>query len=266
MVATEDAMAKQRCFELSVAQPCAESWEAMRKEGRSRFCESCGKVVQDLSRISDRQVQELAMRAAAGEAVCGRVTRRMDGELVTLGPGQTRTAVMAQRALLAGAFAAGLPAVAQGAGQAVQRQDDAEVMLREVPPEPQPIPGKAVVIGRLLHPDGRRVDTGLVYVQNAQGYGPFYVVDASGWFEIHTAPGVYNFVVRTGKDQIERVPGVVLHEGVQQFADIRTRAEEQATEFEETYTFVGEITARVTTRWSWFRHPVVYARYLMRKM
>jgi hypothetical protein len=239
----------------------------MRKEGRSRFCESCGKVVQDISLMTDRQVRELAIRAAAGERVCGRVTRRMDGGLVTLGAGQTRTGVMAQRALLAGAFVAGLPAAAQGLGQTLQRQDDAEVKLKEIPPEPESIPGEAVVIGRLLHPDGRRVDTGLVYVQNAQGYGPLYVVDASGGFEIHTAPGVYNFVVRTGKDQIERVPGVVLHEGVQQFGDIRTLAGEQATEFEETYTTVGEVSA-VTTRWGWhaFRHPVLYVRYLMRKI
>jgi hypothetical protein len=260
-------VAKQRGFELSVVQPCAESWEAMRKEGRSRFCESCGKVVQDISLMTDRQVRELAMRAAAGEKVCGRVTRRMDGELVTLGTGQTRIGAIAQRALLAGAFVGGLPAAAQGVGQTVQQQDDAQVMLKEIPPEPQPIPGKAVVIGRLLHPDGRRVDTGLVYVQDAQGNGPLYVVDASGWFEIHTEPGVYNFVVRTGKDQVERVAGVVLHEGVQQFADIRTRAGEQATEFEETYTTMGAMSA-VTTRWGWhaFRHPVLYVRYLMRKI
>jgi hypothetical protein len=207
------------------------------------------------------------MRAAAGERICARITRRVDGGLVTLGPERGRAGRVAQGALLAGAFAAGLPAVAQGLGHGVQGQGDAEVILKEVPPEPQPIPGMAVVIGRLLHPDGRRVDTGLVYVQNAQGYGPLYVVDASGWFEIHTAPGVYNFVVRTGKDQIERVPGVVLHEGVQQFADIRTRAVEQATEFEETYTTVGTMVSRVTTRWGWhaFRHPVLYFRYLVRK-
>src|ERR1700761_156209 len=167
-----DTVAKQRGFELSVMQPCAESWEAMRSIGRSRYCESCGKVVQDISLMTDRQVRELVMRAAAGEKVCGRVKRRIDGELVTLGGGQTGTGAMAQRALLAGAFVAGLPAAAQGVGQAVQRQDDAQVMLKEIPPEPQPIPGKAVVIGRLLHPDGRRVDTGLVYVQDAQGNGP----------------------------------------------------------------------------------------------
>lgn len=261
-------MAKQRGFELSVVQPCAESWEAMRKEGRARFCDSCGKVVQDISLMTDRQVRELAIRAAAGENICGRVSRRMNGELVTLRPEQTRTGRIAQQALFVGTLAAGLPAAAQGVEQVTQRQDEPEVVLKEVPPEPQPIPGKAVVIGRLLHPDGRRVDTGLVYVQNAQGFGPLYVVDASGWFEIHTAPGVYDFVVRTGKDQIERVPGVVLHEGVQQFGDMRTRAGQQLTEFEETYTTVGTMEARVTTRWGWhaFRHPVLYVRYLMRKI
>ena len=261
------AVAKQRGFDLSVRQPCAESWEAMRGEGRSRFCEGCGKVVQDLSLMTDRQVEELAMRAAAGEKVCARVTRRIDGELVTLGPEKTRAARIAQGAVLASAFAAGVPLAAQELGQTVQPAAQAEVILKEVPPEPQAIPGKAVVIGRLLHPDGRRVNTGLVYVEDAQGTGPLYVVDASGWFEIHAAPGIYNFVVQTGKDQVERVPGVVLHEGVQEFGDLRTRAGQQATEFEETYTLMGTLSA-VTTHWGWhaFRHPVLYVRYLVGKI
>jgi hypothetical protein len=122
------------------------------------------------------------------------------------------------------------------------------------------------VIGRLLHPDGRRVDMGLVCVQNAEGYGPLYVVDASGWFEIHTAPGVYNFVVRTGEHQLERVPGVVLHEGVQQFGDLRTRDGMQTAAFEETFTTMGTVSATVTTRLSWLRHPILYSKYLMRRL
>jgi hypothetical protein len=255
---------KQRGFELSVVQPCAESWDAMRREGRVRFCESCNQVVQDLALMTDRQVQVLAMRAAAGERVCGRITRRMNGELVTLGSEPTRTAAIAQRALLASVFGVGLPMAAQESGQAVQPQ--VEVMLKEVQPEPQPIPGKAVVIGRLLHPDGRRVDTGLVYVQDAEGYGPLYVLDASGWFEIHVVPGVYDFVVKTGKDQVEHVPGVILHEGVQEFGDLRTRTGQQAPEIVQTFT-VGEVVS-VRTRWGWnaFRHPILYARYLARRL
>jgi len=250
-----------------VVQPCAESWEAMRREGRSRFCEGCGKVVQDLSLMTDRQVEELAMRAAAGEKVCARVTRRTGGELVTLGPEQTRAARIAQGAVLASAFAAGVPLAGQEIGRAVQPAQQAEVILNEVPPEPRPIPGKAVVIGRLLHPDGRRVNTGLVYVEDAQGTGPLYVVDASGWFEIHAAPGIYNFVVQTGKDQVERVPGVVLHEGVQEFGDLRTRAGQEAPEIAQ-YTTMGEMVSVLRTRWGWhaLRHPILYVRYLARKL
>jgi len=254
-------VAKQRDFELSVVQPCAEDWEAMRKQGRSRFCESCGKVVQDLSLMTDRQVRELAMRAAAGESVCGRVTRRMNGELVTLGAEQTRAGRIAQGALLAGALTAGVPIAAQ----TPQRQDESGVVLKEIPPEPQALPGEAVVTGRLLHPDGRRVDTGLIYVQNADGLGPLYVVDESGWFEIHTTPGTYNFVVRTGKDQLERVPGVVLHEGVQDFGNLRTCAGMRPPE--EIEITLGEV-ASVKVGWGWhaIRHPILYARYLIHKM
>src|SRR5579875_196069 len=212
-------MPTRRRFDVSVQQPCTENWDAMRAHGRERFCESCERSVNDLSRMTDGQVEELAMRAAAGERVCARVTRRSDGSLVTLGSESTQAAKLARGALLAGAFAAGIPAAAQELGGAVDTQSQTEVILKEVAPQPQPVPGKAVVIGRLLHPDGRRVETGLVYVQDANGMQPLYVVDASGWFEIHVPPGVYDFVLQTGKDQVESVPAVVLHEGVQEFGD-----------------------------------------------
>lgn len=259
---------RRQVFQIDVAKPCSESWARMHGDARARYCESCKREVRDLSRMSEPQVQQLAMHAAAGERICVRVTRRPDGELVTLGREQSRTGWIAQRALLAGVFATGMTAVAQRLGEGVQRQEDAQLTLKEVPPEPQPIPGMAVVIGRLLHPDGRRVETGLVYVQSAaEGYGPLYVVDESGWFEIHAAPGIYNFVVRTGTDQTERIPGVVLHEGVQEFADIRTRAGQQVPELAETEVTMGEL-ASVRRGWGWhaFRHPILYVRYLARKL
>jgi hypothetical protein len=256
---------RRQLFQIEIAKPCSENWAEMRGDARARYCEACEKVVQDFSHLNDRQVEQLAMRAAAGESICARLTRGSDGELVTLGPAPARTGRIAQGALLAGAFAVGVPAAAQGLTRGVQRQEDVQVALKEVAPEPQLIPGMAVVIGRLLHPDGRRVDTGLVYVQDAQGVGPLYVVDESGWFEIHTPPGIYNFVVRTGADQIERVPGVVLHEGVQVFADIRTRSGPQVPDEIETTTG-GTLAVHVGWGWHAFRHPILYARYLARKM
>lgn len=265
-----------RLPELAVTKPCEESWEAMRGDARSRHCEACGKDVLNLAAMSRREVERVALRVAAGDAVCGRVTRRMDGELVTLPDAPApRFAWIVQRTALGAAIATALPAMAQTAPQSPPQAAsqsapaEGEVSLPEVPPDPQPVPGKAVVIGRLLHPDGTRVQSGIVYAQSAEGGDPVYVLDSSGWFELHLKPGRYQFLVRTGKDQVERISAVDLHEGIQQFSDLRTRAGMDAPELEDlTYTTGGALASTISWRWGWhaFRHPVLYARYLVRKI
>jgi hypothetical protein len=244
---------------LRIGFSCGEDWSAMRGDGRRRHCAACGRDVVNVATMTPRAVKRMALRAAAGEQVCARITRR-DGELVTLDPAPMRVGRVAQQAVLTVAMLAGLPAFAQQS-----QQDNESVMLKEALPEPEAIPGMAVVIGRLLHPDGSRVDTGLVYAEPAQGYGPTYVVDASGWFELHLKPGTYDFVVRTGADQVERVPAVELHEGVQQFSDLRTRTGQPVPD--EIETTMGTVSVTTTTRWGWhaFRHPILYARSLTRR-
>jgi hypothetical protein len=48
---------------------------------------------------------------------------------------------------------------------------------------------------------------------------------------------------------------------------MRTLAGQQPTEIAEQYTTLGEV-ASVRVGWGWnaFRHPILYARYLARKL
>lgn len=244
-------------FSIETAKPCSESWESMSGDQRSRHCDACRKGVLNLAQMTRREVERVALRAAMGESVCARVTRR-DGALVTLPAPPTRMHAAAHGVMLTAALSVGLPVVAQSPTPS----DDSEVTLQEVAPQPQAVPGMAVVIGRLLHPDGSRVSSGLVMVHDWQGAMPVYVLDTSGWFEIHLKPGVYDFVLRTGEDQVERVPGAVLHEGVQQFSDLKTRVGLKVPETDEFVVTLGELVSVPVGPKYWLRHPVAYARYV----
>ncbi len=148
--------------------------------------------------------------------------------------------------LLSTALVAGLPAAAQRA--------------TEAPPVPAELPGKAVVIGRLLRPDGSRVDSGLISFVREGYSGPLFVADDRGRFEIDVEPGVYDVYVQTGSEQAERMGAVELHAGVQSFGDVRTRAGQPGFAA-ETETTMGNVIAIVS--WDWkmkLRHPVLYVR------
>ena len=249
-------------FDVSVTQPCSEDWGAMRGDARSRYCDVCAKPVVDLTRLKASEVELLAMRADAGESLCGRVTRRTDGSLVMLAAATSRPGKSVRGVVMSAALAAGIPAAAQmtrGEGPAATAVSADGTT--EQPAAPVAEPGGAVIYGKLLRPDGGHVDSGLIYMG-----GYWYVADDRGRFEIHAKPGVYDFAMQTGEGQVERVGSVTLHEGVQSFGELRTRAGQTGL-MEESYATAGAMV--MTVRWSWearLRHPLLYARSVVRRM
>jgi hypothetical protein len=75
-------------FEVTVAGPCGESWDAMSGSLRERFCPSCSRSVHDLAAMTPSQIDRLV--AKSGGRLCGRITRRQDGSLVMLEPVPSR--------------------------------------------------------------------------------------------------------------------------------------------------------------------------------
>jgi len=57
---------------LHIAQPCAESWDAMTPTGPGRHCAACQKTVVDFSQQTDAEILAYLARAGRGE-VCGRM-------------------------------------------------------------------------------------------------------------------------------------------------------------------------------------------------
>lgn len=69
-------MAKK--IQLTIAEPCHESWDAMTPDAKGKFCGSCQKQVVDFSNMSDRQVAEFFKKPSTG-SVCGRfMTDQLD--------------------------------------------------------------------------------------------------------------------------------------------------------------------------------------------
>lgn len=55
---------------LSIPQPCHESWEAMTQVEKGKFCSSCQKVVIDFTKMSDRDLATFFKKTQ--DSVCGR--------------------------------------------------------------------------------------------------------------------------------------------------------------------------------------------------
>lgn len=66
---------------MRVASPCAVSWDAMEGDGRVRFCGLCSLNVYDLSELTRAEVEALVLKTEG--RLCGRLTRRADGTVLT---------------------------------------------------------------------------------------------------------------------------------------------------------------------------------------
>jgi hypothetical protein len=190
--------------------------------------------------MSANAVEGLVLRAAIGEPVCAKITRRVDGELVTL-PDKQR---MAGTALSAAVFL-GIPALAQN-------------------PVANPPDATAVLTGRILNADGslggHNVGS-MVFLHPAVGGGDFMgIVAADGTFEVRAAPGVYEVVVKSDPMSALAIMDAMLHEGAQSLGDVHT----QRINYEETVT-VGEVAVRFGHGY-WVRHPIAYTRLLGRRI
>ncbi len=65
-----------------IAFACPMLWEKMQGNDTTRFCQSCGHHVYNLSALNDHQRAELIARART-EKICGTYQLRLNGELVT---------------------------------------------------------------------------------------------------------------------------------------------------------------------------------------
>jgi hypothetical protein len=65
---------------LPIASPCRESFAAMHGDSKSRFCDSCGKHVHDLSARTEEEARALLV-AAKGTRICVRYAKDSTGAI-----------------------------------------------------------------------------------------------------------------------------------------------------------------------------------------
>jgi hypothetical protein len=66
---------------MRVASPCGVGWETMEGDARVRFCRLCSLNVYDLSGMTRAEVEALVLKTEG--RLCGRLTRRADGTILT---------------------------------------------------------------------------------------------------------------------------------------------------------------------------------------
>lgn len=71
----------QRLNEITILTPCPMDWDQMSGDDRARYCPACGKHIHDVANMTSAQAVSL-LDQLDGD-VCGRLTRRADGTLVT---------------------------------------------------------------------------------------------------------------------------------------------------------------------------------------
>lgn len=97
-------------MKIEVASPCAERWDRMKGDNRSRFCGRCRLNVYNLSAMSRPEVDYLMIRT--GGRLCVRFYRRQDGTVLLQDCPVGRARKLIRRALIvAGALLVGVIAL-----------------------------------------------------------------------------------------------------------------------------------------------------------
>jgi hypothetical protein len=105
-------------FQVEVSSPCPESWETMTGTARRRHCDSCNKHVHNFAVMRPAEIERTIIDS--GGHICARLTRRMDGSLVTIGSFSRSTPARMAAGI---AFAAALSISAANAEQTESRSN-----------------------------------------------------------------------------------------------------------------------------------------------
>lgn len=148
-----------------IASPCSMSWNAMRGDDRTRFCNACEKNVYNLVGMTDDEVTALIHEKEG--RLCVRLYQRPDGTLITSDCPVGLRAARRKLARAVGAIAACigfvLTAASFGAFGAMQnwrlrdRQPFARITNMLNPPPPRKIAGDICIPGTLIRPQSAPV-------------------------------------------------------------------------------------------------------------
>jgi Carboxypeptidase regulatory-like domain len=244
-----DMVRSKLSFDPAISHPCQERWAEMEGNLQQRHCQSCNKQVYNLAAMSCREIEHLVQ--AKGSELCARITRRGDGSLITLDP-ISRPSVAAQIAVSVSLVLGSAMAMGQSDGD-------------------RPNGTEAVLVGTVLSSDGSgpiegaRISLSASSVVMAETRS-----NEQGGFRLSVSPGMYDIEIKKGPKDGMQFHKVDLREGELNLSSFSsgTTVSVDAYAAGETSTLMGTMSATIThyTLSYILRHPIVYARHLMRKL
>ncbi|HVF66857.1 MAG TPA: carboxypeptidase-like regulatory domain-containing protein [Pyrinomonadaceae bacterium] len=182
---------------LRVASPCGVGWDSMEGDGRVRFCRLCSLDVYDFSGMTRAEVGALVTKTEG--RLCGRLTRRADGTVLTKDcPVGLRAVRLRARRAAGAAFAALLslcsPAFGQAKSQKLSCPGGGQVNVERKKTESK----TAALTGTLLDPAGAVVPNVEVVLKNESTKKEFGATTSEGGeFSVPVLPaGKYTLRVR----------------------------------------------------------------------
>jgi hypothetical protein len=234
-------------FEINVDIPCNETWSEMRGSSQVRHCSSCDRQVHDFAAMTPRQIDRLV--AESGGHLCGRITRREDGSLVTLEPttGRARLAAVG----LSLALGVAPMALAQSGAPAPPASFSLSGTVKD-------IQGGAIAGSKIILMRGATAFADVA----TDGAGQFSVLLPAGKYELRvTAEGFSHFsaFVSTNSENAA-VAEVTLKPAMEVNLQVTTTpATLDATTGGELSIDYGPWYRRL---WFHLRHPVLYVRHI----
>lgn len=182
---------------LRVASPCGVGWDSMEGDERVRFCRLCSLNVYDFAGMTRAEVEALLLKTEG--RLCGRLTRRADGTVLTKDCPVGLRALRLRATRAAGAaFAALLSLCSLAAGQTKPQKlscsGGGEVSVERKKTESK----TAALTGTVLDPAGATIPDGEVVLKNESTKKEFSATTSEeGKFYIPALPaGKYTLRVK----------------------------------------------------------------------
>jgi hypothetical protein len=220
------------------AEPCTQSWDAMRGNMKSRHCEACDKQVHNFAGMTASEIRKLLVEKEG--RLCARIVRNADGSIETRD--QQSKQGMAAGFVLAASLAA---------GTAAAQTLDSPTMAR--------------LSGTVLSPDGSTPMKGiLVALIAGEKTAATGQTDQAGNFTLLVEPGKYDVVISRNVFQKSRIPNTELHQGDQIIPPLRFGFDQQ-TIFETVTMGIVVSTYRYPASY-FFKHPLRYLKNIRHQL
>lgn len=182
---------------LRIASPCPTTWEQMKGDERSRFCELCSLHVYNIAELTASEAKSLIANTEG--RICARLYRRSDGTVITRDCPVGLRAIRRRVARIGGAVFATILSLCGGAfSQKAKDDKSCRQQVKITRTVTESLKENAAVSGTVLDPNGAVIPNAVVGIIDANLKKSCEVVsnDEGRFLLSNVTPGVYHLVVK----------------------------------------------------------------------